>query len=189
MAIKVGLRVTGIYFGSPLSNNGLITVSVPDKPTVKDVLDAAVQLTSGGGVPDTTLFAYSFTATSGNVMGEVTSFTVVYSAPPLKPSSHPASVKPPGVGLYTIREQTSTPYELALQYYHYRRTQVNGADALLQLNIDSKFFPFDGAPQQTIEDGDEITWRLVTIQNAAIPSIRTFAKASRSAGQMQSALL
>jgi len=187
MSINVGLRITGIYFGSPKSANGVIMVSVPEAPTVKQVLDAAVSLVNASGVPGTSLFTY--TPVDPTPMDDVHSFTVVYTEPPIKPNPKtPEAIQQPA-GMYVLNDKLDSPYEQSLQYYHCRHIQVNGNPALIQLNIQGDFRSFTQQPEEPIVDGDIIIWRMVTIENAPIPSKRAYATAARNAGVLEGALM
>lgn len=186
MSINVELRVTGIYFGSPLAVKNLqtITVTVPYNPTVKDVMDAAVAMFPTSAIPEVKLFSYSFTPSfANNKLESVNRITIYYNKPPLDPSKIQGGFFPPEAGLYVLDDELGTPYDKSLQYYHYRKTTVDKKDALIQLNIKSHFKAFNTPPDQPIEDGDLIVWRLVVIENSPLRSLRPIGTAMRSGGQ------
>ena len=173
MSIQVGLKVTGIYFGTNYSLNSNFQVTVPDAPTVKDVMDAAVVAVGAGAYPGATFFNYT------DNMVYVNSISVNYDVPPAP--TLPMGPSPAAV-FYTLLQQSGLPYDQALQYYHYRPTTLDdGTYALIQLNITNDVLSYVKSPAQPILDGDIIAWRLVTIETAPLPSARGIGSAAKSA--------
>ena len=173
MTISVQLSVTGIYFGTPTSTNPKFTVTIPDNPTVKDVMDAAVAQVAAGGYPGASMFNYM-------AMGSyLQSISVNYTAPPK------SSV---AAGFYQLQQTTDSPLEEILQYYHYRPTTVNKNAALIQLNIDNAETPFTDPPTEPILSGDVIIWRRVTIQNAPTPQSFAYRAAVKNSNLMVAAM-
>lgn len=193
--ITVFLRIVGAYFGSvpqvPPDENvtGDVAVKVSPNPTVKDLLDEAKRRVEGNSekeyesrheeqFPDIVSGFRFQSMPMGDVSGDASdsgddqappeilhSVEIDYEEPPNKEETYPP-------GTYRLRQQLCETPAQVFQYYIYsviEDTEDNSVE-LRRKNTDNEFVPFNQEPKPAdrIEDGDYVTWRLVTIRTSPV---------------------
>ena len=149
--ITVSFRVLGIYFGSypddQHSTTGEIKVEVADNPTVYDVMKAVAIKAAAGSIPGVRLFGFSPNlAMPGQ---EIDKIIVEFTEPPRRN-------RPYTDGIYILEDSTSTNPNRVLQYY------IVSPDGR-QKNRNNRTARFTCPPDATIENGDTVVWRQVSI--------------------------
>ena len=136
--MAIGLRVVGIFYRT--------SVELPDGGSVKDVLDAATaQITPGQP------FSYSTESTNG--YASPSKFRVFKEAAFISEAS---GIEYPS-GEYMLGEDLlARPAYTVWQYY------IFDADGRF-INRDKGFIPFDDPVKARVEDGQSVTWRLVSV--------------------------
>lgn len=164
----VNFRIVGLYLGSvpgrPPDKNttGDVQVLVFDNnPTVKDVVDAVQRDANQGNINGVSGFQYDVKNMpgSGQILDRV---EVDYTQSP-KPTRGYAD------GTYVLQQQLNQDPQRVFQYYIYDVEPRSGqADAVRRKNTDNSFIGFDQQPKNSINDGDYIVWRLLTIRTEPV---------------------
>lgn len=173
--ITVYVRIVGIYFGSvpgtpPAVNaTGDVSVQVGSNPTVKNVMQQVRQEANNGNISGVTGFRMSTRrATIGGTSGEILDRVEVdYNTQPDTRDSYPP-------GTYSLQNDLHEDPQRVLQYYVYDVSGGPGAsNEVTRKNTDNQFIPFNRRPDpdDRIEDGDYVVWRLVTIRTQPDPFI------------------
>lgn len=162
----VNFRIVGIYLGSvpgkPPDKNttGDIKVLLFDNnPTVKDVMNAVQREANQGNITGVSGFRYS-TKTMSSGRQILDRVEVDYTQSP-KPSRGYAD------GTYVLQQQINQDPQQVFQYYIYDVEPRGGqgrADAVRRKNTDNNFIGFNRQPKNSINDGDYVVWRLLTIR-------------------------
>ena len=136
--MTISLRVVGIFYRTD--------VDLPGGGSVKDVLDAAQsQITAG------TSFTYSAVTTNGTTSPNM--FRAFYEA---SFKSGASGLQYPS-GEYMLAEDLySRPAYTVWQYY------IFDSEGRF-INRDKGFIPFDDPVKAKVEDGQAVTWRLVSV--------------------------
>lgn len=160
----VNFRIVGLYLGSvpgtPPDKNttGDVQVLVFDNnPTVKDVVNAVQRDANQGNIPGVSGFRYNAKTMSGGrqVLDRV---EVDYTQSPKQSRGYAA-------GTYVLQQQINQDPQRVFQYYIYDVEPRSGqADAVRRKNTDNSFIGFNRQPKNSINDGDYIVWRLLTIR-------------------------
>lgn len=160
----VNFRIVGIYFGSvpgrPPDKNTTGDVQVVlfnSNPNVKDVLDAVEQKANQGNVTGVSGFRYSTQTMSGGrqILDRV---EVDYTQSPKPSRGYPD-------GTYVLQQQINQDPQRVFQYYIYDVEPRSGqADAVRRKNTDNNFIAFNRQPKNSINNGDYVVWRLLTIR-------------------------
>lgn len=136
--MPISLRIVGIFYRTD--------IEMPDGGSVKDVLDAAQSQISAG-----TSFTYSSVTTNGNTSPNM--FRAFYEAPF---TSGASGLQYPN-GEYMLAEDLlARPAYTVWQYY------IFDAQGRF-INRDKGFIPFDDPELAKVEDGQSVTWRLVSV--------------------------
>jgi hypothetical protein len=160
----VNFRIVGVYLGSvpgrPPDKNttGDVQVLVFDNdPTVKDVVDAVEREANQGNITGVNGFRYDV-KTMSNGSQILDRVEVDYTQSP-KPSRGYAA------GTYVLQQQLNQDPQRVFQYYIYDVEPRSGqADAVRRKNTDNSFIGFNRQPSNSINDGDYVVWRLLTIR-------------------------
>jgi hypothetical protein len=164
----VNLRIVGLYLGSvpgrPPDKNttGDVQVLVFDNnPTVKDVVDAVQREANQGNINGVSGFQYDVKNMPGG--GQILDRVEVDYTQSPKPTRGYAD------GTYVLQQQLNQDPQRVFQYYIYDVEPRSGqADAVRRKNTDNSFIGFDQQPKNSINDGDYVVWRLLTIRTEPV---------------------
>lgn len=158
----VNFRIVGIYFGSvpgqPPDKNATGDVQVvifDNNPNVKDVIDAVEQKANQGNINGVSGFRYDTRGRGRQILDRV---EVDYTQSPKPSRGYPD-------GTYVLQQHINQDPQRVFQYYIYDVEPRSGqADAVRRKNTDNDFIAFNRQPKNSINDGDYVVWRLLTIR-------------------------
>ncbi|ADG69019.1 hypothetical protein Plim_3205 [Planctopirus limnophila DSM 3776] len=145
MSIKIGFRVTGMFFGS--AKPIVVEIDNP-KSSVRDVMLKVSKLVEEGGVPGVESFIFS--PRNPSDAETLSSITIKYS-------EGPNGVYSPGT--YHLEENLMGNPILAFQFYHFRAN-------MQQVNNNNRTNTFGEPIEDIFKDGDIIIWRQIAILQA-----------------------